>query len=33
MEKYKICGTHQQLLENNKLYQELNQYEKEGELL
>lgn len=26
-------GTHQELLENNKLYKELNQYEKEGELL
>lgn len=33
MGKYKPCGTHQELLENNELYQELSQYEKEGELL
>ena len=26
-------GTHKELLQNNELYQELNQYEKEGELL
>ena len=31
--KIQDCGTHQELLENNELYQELSQYEKEGELL
>lgn len=31
--KIQACGTHQELLEKNKLYQELSQYEKEGELL
>lgn len=31
--KIQACGTHQELLENNTLYQELSQYEKEGELL
>ncbi len=31
--KIQSCGTHQELLENNQLYQELSQYEKEGELV
>ena len=31
--KIEASGTHEQLLEINELYQELNQYEREGELL
>ncbi len=31
--KIKDSGTHKQLLETNELYQQLNQYEREGELL
>lgn len=31
--KIEASGTHEQLLETNELYQELNEYEKEGELL
>lgn len=31
--KIEASGTHKQLLETNELYQELNEYEKEGELL
>ena len=31
--KIEASGTHEQLLKINELYQELNQYEREGELL